>query len=119
MSNFLEMKGNDMTIRVPAELDHHSAEHIRREADRILQNRKVSRIFFDFRDTVFMDSAGIGMILGRYKALQLVGGKVYAVHVKERVRRILMLSGVHKIIEIYEDMPEFAKAGQGRNEHGL
>lgn len=119
MEQFLKMKGSDMVIRVPAELDHHSAELIRREADRILEGRRVGRILFDFQDTEFMDSSGIGMIMGRYKAMRQSGGKVLAVRVSERVRRILTLSGIHKIIEIYGEMPKDAGAEQGRKRHGL
>lgn len=119
MGDFLKMKGSDMIITVPGELDHHSAEKIRGEADRIVRSRRVQRIIFDFRHTVFMDSAGIGMIMGRYKLVQSQGGVVIAIHVNDRVRRILTLSGIHKIIAIYEDTPEVSGIRQGRNNHGV
>lgn len=119
MGCFVKMKGNDMYIRVPAELDHHSAELIRKEADRMVESRRVQRILFDFADTEFMDSSGIGMIMGRYKTVYMSGGKVLAVRVNERVKRILMLSGIHKIIAIYEDMPELSGTGQGRGKNGI
>lgn len=119
MERFLEMKGSDMYIYVPAELDHHNAERIRREADRILQSRRVQRILFDFSATEFMDSSGIGMIMGRYKAVHLSGGTVAAIHVNEQVRKLLMLSGIHKIITLYEDMPKDFGARWGRGKHGI
>ena len=119
MGDFLEMKGSDMVIIVPAELDHHRAEQIRREADRIMTGRQVQRIIFDFQNTVFMDSAGIGMIMGRYKLVQSQGGTVIAIHVNDRVRRILTLSGIHKIVAMYEAAPETSKVPQGRNRHGV
>ena len=68
-------------------------------------SRRVKQVIFDFRETVFMDSAGIGMIMGRYKLMQSLGGKVTAIHVNQRVRRILLLSGIYKIVGIYEGYP--------------
>jgi stage II sporulation protein AA (anti-sigma F factor antagonist) len=50
-----------------------------------------------------MDSSGIGVIMGRYKKVHTLGGKVMAIHVNERVRKILQLSGLHKIVEIIEE----------------
>lgn len=119
MGCFVQMQEKDMYIRVPAELDHHSAERIRKEADRILESRQVRWILFDFTDTEFMDSSGIGMIMGRYRAAARSGGEVLAVCVSERIKKILTISGLHKIIAIYTDMPELSGAGQRRGKHGV
>ena len=110
---------SDMIIFVPEELDHHGAEKIRREADQLMGSRRVKQVIFDFRETVFMDSAGIGMIMGRYKLMQSLGGKVTAIHVNQRVRRILLLSGIYKIVGIYEDTPQTTGAMYGGNRHGV
>ena len=53
-----------------------------------------------------MDSSGIGMIIGRYKNMRFMGGTVLAIRVSERMRRILTLSGIYKLIDIYEGMPQ-------------
>lgn len=87
-------------IRVPRELDHHSAEQICRRADRLVQQREIREIVFDFSDTVFCDSSGIGMLMGRYKIMRALGGSVRAIEVDARVRKILMLSGIMKIIPV-------------------
>ena len=58
---------------------------------------------FDLDRTDFMDSSGIGIIMGRYKTVSLIGGEVCAVHTNERIRKILTLSGVTKIMQIYEE----------------
>ena len=50
-----------------------------------------------------MDSSGIGVIMGRYKTICLIGGEVWAVHANARIRKILTLSGVTKIMQIYEE----------------
>lgn len=103
MEECFRVDGTSLTILVPAELDHHNAEMIKRGSDRLMQSRNIRRIIFDFRRTGFMDSAGIGMIVGRYKNMRFMGGAVVAVNVNEQVLRILTLSGVYKLIDIYED----------------
>ena len=96
----MRLEQQTLTIRVPAELDHHSADAICRRADELVQSRDVREIVFDFRETEFCDSSGIGMLMGRYKMMQALGGTVRAVRVRERVARILMLSGVMKLIPV-------------------
>ena len=61
-----EAHGQTLVIHLPKELDHHNAEEIKREADRLLGTRNIRSIIFDFEKTSFMDSSGIGMIMGRY-----------------------------------------------------
>lgn len=93
-------KGETLEIQVPAELDHHSALTVRMETDEILEKQEIREIIFDFSRTEFCDSSGIGMLMGRYRVMKTLGGSVRAVRVKDRVYRILMLSGIHKIISI-------------------
>ena len=57
---------------------------------------------FDFEDTKFMDSSGVGIIIGRYKKISCFGGKVFAIHADRQIRRILQMSGLNKIIELME-----------------
>ena len=100
MDVVLEVKGNILKIYVPEELDHHYAEKIRQESDRILTKQNIRQIVFDFRKTVFMDSSGIGVMMGRYRNISLLGGKVKAIHVGEQVEKILRISGIYKVIAI-------------------
>jgi len=106
MEEFVRITGVTLIVQVPHELDHHNAEQIRTETERILHNRNIHKIIFDFEKTEFMDSSGIGMIMGRYRSLRFTGGKVLAIRVNERIRRILTLSGVYKYIDIYEGLPK-------------
>ena len=107
MEDYFKVDGTDLTVLVPAELDHHNAEKIKKGADRLIQSSNIRRVFFDFRRTQFMDSSGIGMIMGRYKNIRFMGGTVIAVHASERIQRILTLSGVYKVIDIYEGSYKF------------
>ena len=95
-----QLKGSILTIKLPAELDHHLADEIRKQADEIQSGNHIRQIDFDFGDTTFMDSSGIGLVMGRFREIQLLGGKVRAVHASERIRRILKISGVSRVIEI-------------------
>lgn len=92
-----------LCIRMPKELDHHMATGIHRRADEIICESDVKNLIFDFSDTEFMDSSGIGIILGRYKKISCFQGKVYAIHVSPQIRKILHMSGLQRIIEILED----------------
>lgn len=89
-----------LCIRMPGEVDHHGAASIRECADRLILDDKVKNIVFDFEDTTFMDSSGLGIIIGRYRKISCFGGKVYAVNVSERISRLLKASGMSSIIEI-------------------
>ena len=93
---------NYLMIRLPDEIDHHKSVDISTKADRYIMNKKVGNVVFDFERTTFMDSSGVGVILGRYRKISCFGGKVYAVNAGSRIRRLLLLSGLENIVEIME-----------------
>lgn len=98
-----QVQENCLTIFLPNELDHHNAEKIRRKADRMIEKHHIKCVIFDFQETNFMDSSGIGVIMGRHRIVKLLGGEVWAVNANERMKKILLMSGVTKIIQIYEE----------------
>ena len=71
-----QVQENCLTIFLPHELDHHNAEEIRRESDHLIIRNHIRYIIFDFAETDFMDSSGIGMIMGRYRQIYLLGGEI-------------------------------------------
>ena len=89
-----------LMVKLPKELDHHRAGYFSQKADAFLFQPEVSHVVFDFEDTEFMDSSGIGIIMGRYKKITPLGGKVYAINVGKQVKRILDLSGMSKLVEV-------------------
>ena len=95
-----QVKGRTLVIRMPKELDHHTTGQIPQKADRMIGERNIQRIEFDFRDTGFMDSSGIGLLMGRYRALGMRGKCVQVVNVNSHIAKLLRLSGVGKYIEI-------------------
>ena len=94
---------NCLTIFLPRELDHHNAEDIRKMSDHLIERKHIKHVIFDFKGTHFMDSSGIGMLMGRYRLLHYSGGRVSAIHVNDRVNRIMRLSGIYKYIEISQE----------------
>ena len=103
MENRFEIQGNCLIIHLPKEVDHMVTDEIRRDSDEIIRKKYIRTITFDFSGTTFMDSSGIGVIMGRYRKIYMLGGEVCAVHTSERIRKILMMSGVTKIMQIYEE----------------
>ena len=98
-----EVQENCLTIFLPGELDHHNAEEIRKRSDYLIDQNHIRYVIFDFTDTTFMDSSGIGVIMGRYKRIYMLGGEVCAVHTSERMKKILTMSGVTRIMQIFEE----------------
>ena len=109
MEKIFAIKGTNLTIHMPKELDHHNAEEIKREADRLLGTRNIRSIIFDFEKTSFMDSSGIGVLAGRYRKISCFGGKVYVIHANRRIRKILEMSGIGDIVEMIDQEEKIEK----------
>jgi len=95
-----EQNDGSLTVSMPGELDHHHAGTLIKDMDRLLQEHRARILIFDFKNTVFMDSSGIGVILGRYKNMYYTSGKVIAIHLNDQIDKIFRLSGLHKIVEV-------------------
>lgn len=93
---------NYLMVKMPEEIDHHQAWAIGRKADSFLMRNRIQGIVFDFEDTTFMDSSGVGVIMGRYKKIAGLGGRVFAIHADRQIRRILYISGLSRVMEIME-----------------
>lgn len=100
MEKIICCKEGCLTVKVPVEVDHCFADEVRDRVDRLVQTEDIRLLEFDFKDTEFMDSSGIGLLMGRYKLMKAIGGKIKITHAGERIQKILMLSGIHKIIPI-------------------
>ena len=91
-----------LVVKIIEEIDHHTTEKIRRKIDNEITRYMPRKTIFDFSRVAFMDSAGIGMIIGRYKLMKLIGGSLEIHNVKESAKKILEMSGVLKIVPITE-----------------
>lgn len=86
--------GNLLIVQVAGELDHHFADEIRMRIDAEIMKPPIRNILFDFNRLSFMDSSGIGMIMGRYKKIKALGGKAWIICNNPNATRILEMSGV-------------------------
>ena len=98
VKHFIEDK--ILLFEVTEELVHHESEKIRKRADYEIQRFMPKKVIFDFKKVNFMDSAGIGLIIGRYKSANCYGGVLEIINVKPKIKRIFEMSGLLKIISI-------------------
>ena len=91
-----------LLFQITEEIDHHFAEEIRRKADYEITRYMPRKIIFDFNKVTFMDSAGIGMLIGRYKVAKMLGSTIEMVNVKQSVKKIFEMSGILKLIPVTE-----------------
>jgi stage II sporulation protein AA (anti-sigma F factor antagonist) len=91
---------DELIIPMPREVDHHMAKQLSRQIDFMIASGSVRKLIFDFAETDFMDSSGIGVIIGRKKTMELYSGEVCAVNLGERVEKIFEKSGLFHIIPV-------------------
>lgn len=100
VKHFLEDKL--LVFEFQEELDHHSSKRIKERLDYEIQRLMPKKVIFDFKNVKFMDSAGIGLIIGRYKTALHYGGELEIVNVNERIKRVFEISGILKIISVLD-----------------
>ena len=93
---------NCLMVMLPEEIDHYRTGYICEKADMYIVNNNVDHVVFDFGMTRFMDSSGIGLIMGRYKKITCFGGKVFILHPDKQIKRMLRLAGVQDLVEIVD-----------------
>ena len=91
-----------LLIEFTEEIDHHLSEEIKRRVDYEIQRLFPRKIIFEFARVSFMDSAGIGLLLGRYKLALTYGAKIEIINVKNPSKQILDMSGIGKVMTLVE-----------------
>lgn len=94
-----EVKDEMLVIYLPKELDHHTADYIRKKTDSLFFGKRIRDVIFDYSHTYFMDSSGIGLVMGRYREVRYLNGDVYIVGVNERIERFLDISGLYRVVK--------------------
>ncbi len=98
MNQYCELTDDCMVIHIPRELDHHEAGRLRQEADLMIGACHIRRLVFDFAETEFMDSSGIGVIIGRCRTIGYYGGSACARNLSGRLRKIFLVSGLQELM---------------------
>ncbi len=99
-------KYQTLVIRPDSELDQHAAEKIRVGADKLLRKTGLKNVAFDMRRVRFMDSSGIGVIMGRYRTVCAIGGNVAVFGMSPYVERLISMSGIREIVIIAERLQD-------------
>jgi len=102
MEVIVDIQDRNLIVKIKGDIDHHTAEEIRNKSEKEYQRLNAKNMIFNFEHVTFMDSSGIGMIIGRYKNIEKQGGNVAVCNVSENIKRIFTMSGLHKIIACYD-----------------
>lgn len=108
MDILYEVRGENLFIYLPEELDHHNAKTITEQSDWYIVSNQIKNIVFNFSRTDFMDSSGIGVIMGRYKMIKGRGGKITVTNINQSIDRILTISGLYKLVN-KEEIPSLGR----------
>ncbi len=100
MISEFDEKDSCLYIQITEEIDHHTTEKIRRKMDNEITRFMPRKVVFDFSKVSFMDSAGIGLLIGRYKLAKMLGGITEIKNTSKSIEKVLEMSGITKIIPL-------------------
>ncbi len=103
----LEIKHEVLCIRLSGELDHHTADELREQTVTLIEKNNIRHIVLNLEHLSFMDSSGLGVILGRYKQIKQVHGEMIVCAISPAIERLFDMSGLFKIVK-NEPTEEFA-----------
>jgi len=93
-----EIKGDVLTVTFAGELDEHIADPVKEKLDSLFTNPKITKIVFNMSELTFMDSTGLGIIIGRYKKLKGTNKQIFIARPSPGIDKLLKLSGIYEII---------------------
>lgn len=106
MESFYKKEDKQLIFKLEEDIDECSVQKIRRKLDNEIERYMPKEVIFDFNNVSFMDSAGIGLIIGRYKLANMLGGKVKVTNMTQSVKKIFEMSGMQRIIPEMKDCPK-------------
>lgn len=109
-------KDKVLELELTEEIDHHNAMKVRNRADYEIQKFMPKTVIIDLKNVGFMDSAGIGLVLGRYKLSNMIGADLKIRNINRKIKKVFEMSGILKIIETIEDENQTINGGKKANE---
>lgn len=94
-----------VTAYLQGEIDHHSAAALREEIDSHLEGGQVSLLILDFGGVTFMDSSGIGLVMGRYRQMEYRGGSLQLTNTPPQIYKVMRIAGLHRLATIERQKP--------------
>lgn len=92
-----------LVLTLQGEIDHHSAVQIRSAIDELLYEEHPRKLVLDLSRIEFMDSSGLGLIMGRYSLMQKLGGELTLRNPHERIVQIFTMAGLQRMVKIEEN----------------
>ena len=103
------MLDSTLIVVLKGEIDHHTCVAIRQTIDKTYQKKRAKNLLFDFEEVTFMDSSGIGMLMGRYRLVAIGGGRTGLYNVPKDIERILKMANIYKLMKAYSNKQEALK----------
>ncbi|TFJ93760.1 anti-sigma F factor antagonist [Lentibacillus salicampi] len=103
LSTAFNVKQDVLVVRMSGELDHHETEVLRNEWKEMMYTNAIKHVVLNLESVTFMDSSGLGVVLGRYKEVLQLGGEMVVCSVSAPVRRLFEMSGMFKIVRLEEN----------------
>ena len=100
MNVTIESSGSVVIAYLIGEIDHHTAGEVREKIDDTLMFVKPKTLILDFKNVSFMDSSGIGLVMGRYKAVKAFGGRVEVKNTSSQLKKVMKLAGLDRLASI-------------------
>lgn len=100
MSVEINVTGEVVTAYLSGELDHHTAKDMRESIDNAIEVNMPSLLVLDFSGVTFMDSSGIGLVMGRYRNLQKTGASLHISGASQSIYKVMKLSGIEKLAKL-------------------
>jgi stage II sporulation protein AA (anti-sigma F factor antagonist) len=104
-----KLYNKNLVVKIIGDLDHHVVNNLKEKIEQNYKHSNAQNIIFDFSDVKFMDSSGIGLIIGRYKFLKGMGSELAIANIKDELKPIIEISGLEKIIKFYSNIDEALK----------
>ncbi len=98
-----QTRENILDIKLSGEIDHHTCVELREKIDREYQKTRAKHMMIDFEEVKFMDSAGIGLLMGRYRSVVIGGGNIAIYHVSNKIDTVLKMAGLYKLVKTYDN----------------
>lgn len=99
MPVYISSAGKVLTAKITGEIDHHSSRWLRMDIDTAIADNSPESLRLDFSGVSFMDSSGIGLVMGRYRNMCERGGRVELVNMPEHIKKVMTLAGMDRLLE--------------------
>lgn len=105
-----------LVAEICGDIDHHTAKYFRGEIDKAIRSHNPLTLILDYSQVTFMDSSGIGLVMGRYKIMSEMDGEVIVASPPAYIRKVLQLAGIHRLTKIVTDIAPYIKEKEAPKE---